>query len=112
MKYQTLIRNFTVSTKKPIVYNMIRTGNGWRLTAYVPPSAPSKDRQAVIQWLGSYKQQVKTAQPDWVVRFKAEDTCHYELDVLELKVPRAGASPHERAETLDDVWQQMSFNYA
>jgi|SRR6267143_659298 len=101
-----------VRKPKIIAYNVARTTSGWRLTAYVPPSTPARDRLTVVQWLGDYQQQVKRAQPDWLVRFKSEDPCHYEIDVLPMH--RSGSRQDNQAqlEKLDSLWHQLSFNYA
>jgi hypothetical protein len=91
---------------------MARIENGWRLSAYVPPGAPSKDRLAVVQWLGDYQQQVKRVQPHWLVRFKAPDLCNYELDVLRMHTSGIPGNKQAQLENLDNLWHQLSFDYA
>jgi hypothetical protein len=100
--------------KHLIVYSMAREGAGWRLSAYVPPSVPPNDRVAVVRWLGDYQQQVKKVQPEWLVRFRSNDPCHYELNMMPLNVPASsGAAPHStQLETLDHLWHQLSLDYA
>ena len=101
-----------IGKPRMIAYNMARTDNGWRLTAYVPPTVPARDRLSVVQWLGDYQQQVKRAQPEWLVRFRSEDPCHYEVDVLPLYRSGSQTSNQAQLEKLDTLWHQLSFNYA
>jgi hypothetical protein len=114
MKYRCgfVTKHTQLFNRKPIVYNMTRTGTGWRLSAYVPPNAPANDRLAVLNWLGTYQQQVKLAQPDWLVRFKASDLCNYELDVTEIKPSSVSGSNQAQLAKLDTLWHQLPLNYA
>jgi len=98
--------------KKRIVYDMSRTADGWRLSAYVPSSAPAADRMTVVRWLGDYKKQVKKAQPNWIVQFKVEDNCHYQLKMTPTNLFAMNTSREERAEALENAWEQLSFDYA
>jgi hypothetical protein len=112
MRYRGIADNLKVFSRKPIVYSMTRTGTGWRLSAYVPPNAPANDRLTVIKWLGTYQQQVKKAQPDWLVRFRTADPCNYELDVTELQSSGVSESNQAQLAKLDTLWQQLPLNYA
>lgn len=112
MKYRGCAKNLQTFTRKPIVYNMTRTGTGWRLTAYVPPNAPARDRLTVLHWFGDYQEQVRRAQPDWLVRFKAPDLCNYELDVTEIQPSGVSDDNQAQLAKLDTLWHQLPLNYA
>ena len=112
-KYRLFGKNVLFPEKKPIVYNMVRTDTGWRLTAYVPPNAPHDDRVAVVRWFGNYEQQVKREQPAWVVRFKTSDPCNYELDMLSLHPTSVGEKNQAQlVQNVETLWNQLSFDYA
>jgi len=110
--YVTVVKDACFQSRKPIIYNMARIQNGWRLTAHVPPGAPSKDRLAVVQWFGDYQEQVRRVQPNCLVRFKAPDLYNYELDVLQLHPAGISGNRQAQLENLDTLWHQLSFDYA
>ena len=110
--YTNLFKGAVLPTKKRIVYDMSRTADGWRLSAYVPPSAPAADRVTVVRWFGDYKNQVKMAQPNWIVQFRVEDPCHYQLSVTPTHMFGPDKTSEARVEALEDAWQQLTFDYA
>jgi hypothetical protein len=110
--YTDLFKCGFLPGKKRIVYNVARTSDGWRLSAYVPPSAPTADRMTVVQWFGDYKNQVKQAQPDWIVQFKVEDLCHYEMNVTPTRMLGANGSKVAHVDELENAWRQLSLDYA
>ena len=110
--YTDMFKDALFPRKRPIVYTLTRTRGGWRVSAYVPPTAPATDRMTVVRWLGEYKNQVKRAQPEWLVRFKAEDQCHFELDVMPTHGFARGKGSKVQMEEFENAWRQLSFDYA
>ena len=110
--YTDVFKSTLLPARKRIVYDLARTSDGWRLSAYVPASAPASDRMIVVRWFGDYKNQVKRVQPNWIVQFKVEDKCHYQLKVTPTHLFATNTNGQERAEALENAWGQLSFDYA
>ena len=66
---------------KHIVYNMLPTENGWRLQVLLPKRVPTDDRRIVLEWIRSYRDEVRQQHPYWLTTFRSTDR-EYTLDML------------------------------
>ncbi len=98
-----------VLLNKPIVYNILATEGGWRLEAYVAPRVSPEDRITVLEWLNSYKAQVRRTHPSWIVSFRAANPYAYSLDIRRVDQKQERAAETEK---LKQMWHQLAFDYA
>jgi len=50
---------------KSIIYNVLNTSDGWDIEISLPAHTPPSDRVKVLEWLRSYKAQVRSEHPHW-----------------------------------------------
>ena len=77
----------TQDNSKHIVYNMLPTENGWRLQVLLPKRVPTDDRRIVLEWIRSYRDEVRQQHPYWLTTFRGADR-EYTLDILPAKDPK------------------------
>ncbi len=70
-----------------IVYNMLPTDNGWQLQVLLPKRVPPGDRRIVLDWLQSYRNEIRSKHPYWLTMFHSTDR-EYTLDILPAKDPK------------------------
>jgi len=65
MSKMAYFNSYLSTANKSIVYNVLKTSDGWNVEVIVPPRIPASDRVKVLEWLRDYKGQVKAAHPLW-----------------------------------------------
>lgn len=70
-----------------IVYNLSPTDKGWRLHVRLPKRVSTSDRRIVIDWIRSYRDEVRQQHPYWLTTFHGADR-EYTLDILPAKDPK------------------------
>ena len=93
---------------KYIVYNVLKTENGWQIQAFLPRSISPADRMNLLEWFRSYRSEVQLLHPSWLTLFKATDRAYF-LDVIPVQNPRHMLSKTAQA---GQVWEQLELNYA
>ena len=98
----------TQDNSKRIVCNLSPTDKGWRLHVRLPKRVSTSDRRIVIDWIRSYRDEVRQQHPYWLTAFHGADR-EYTLDILPAKDPK---------NTIVESWRAMSesqnrgFDYA
>ena len=97
-----------LSAKKTIVYNVLHTQTGWQIQAFLPKRISPEDRVKIIDWMHSYRSEVRLKNPFWATMFYSTEYAYF-LDI----------TPNNDAKDLiahaidtGNTWQQLSFEYA
>jgi len=80
MANMTLSNPYLSRKNKSIVYNVVRTANGWQVEAVMPSKVPPSDRLKVLDWFKEYREQVRSAHPLWSTVFHPAEG-RYTLDI-------------------------------
>ena len=64
-----------------IVCSLSPTDKGWRLHVRLPKRVSTSDRRIVIDWIRSYRDEVRQQHPYWLTTFRSTDR-EYTLDML------------------------------
>lgn len=83
-----------------IVYEVLKTDNGWRISAKTPKRIALDDRRKVINWFREYRSKVRQLNPLWVTIFHVDDTGYS----LEVKPMRNARECIEKGQDLQSVW--------
>ena len=76
-------------TPDSIICNVFPTDDGWRIHVRLPRRVSTRDRQEVLEWLQSYRAEVRRRNPYWVARF-TDAPRELTLDFLSADDPKGG----------------------
>jgi hypothetical protein len=63
--------------KSAIKVITVPSGSGWVTQVLFPKRAPSDDRTKLLNWLMSYREQIKSQYPSWDVSFRAGENTYW-----------------------------------
>jgi hypothetical protein len=94
-------------SKKPIVYNVLRTASGWQVQAFLPKRVSPDDRVLILDWFHSYRSQVQLQHPQWLTTFRFTEQSYF-LDIISAENQKEMIV--KAAETIQG-WQQLDLEY-
>lgn len=94
-------------SRKPIVYNVLQTSNGWQIQAFLPTRISPDDRMKVLVWFDTYRTEVHRQNPLWLTNFRASGQAYF-LDIVPVNDNKSLIARVIEAGT---SWHQMDFQY-
>ena len=82
MSITNSIASIVRAQKRKIVYNVLRTNNGWQVQAFMPKGVSGDDRILVLDWFHQYRAEVHRRHPLWITTFNPAERA-YVLDIVQ-----------------------------
>lgn len=82
MNKMTYFNSYLSHKNKSIIYNVLKTDDGWNVEILLPSNIPPSDRIKILDWIRSYRVQVRAEHPLW------STVLHPSLDCYVLEIRR------------------------
>ncbi len=105
---QSLLKGFFKKTRKPIVYNVVKTPSGWQIQAILPPRLSPSDKIKIIDWFHTYRSTIRAEHPGWSTTFHASESVYLLTVIPTIDQSAVIAAAVEAAQT----WKQLDLDYA